>query len=116
MSLLSKLWYYLSGEAAHNMIKKRGDKSLLHSNTAKNDLEKYFLKAIELFIKKVLGYIFQLITDLLTYMINIFFNFAHTFQASTTFLGVIGFPVFIIGFALVGGVLYLIFRVVEELL
>ena len=86
------------------------------ANSAKNMTEGIVLKIIEYFITQFMNYIFQFITDLITYMVNIFFNFAYSFEASTVFLGVIGFPVFIIVFALVGGIVYLIFRVVEGLL
>ena len=86
------------------------------SSGVKNMTEGVVLKIIEYFIGQFMNYIFLFITDLITYMINIFFNFAYSFQSSTLFLGVIGFPVFIIVFALVGGIVYLIFRVFEGLL
>ncbi len=85
-------------------------------NAAKKWTENNIIKVFEYLFIQIMNYIFEFITDLITYMINIFFNFAYSFQSSTVFLGVIGFPVFIIVFALVGGIVYLIFRVVEGLL
>ncbi len=85
-------------------------------NDAKTWTEDNIIKLFEYIFIQMMNYTFQFITDLITYMANIFFDFAYSFQASTEFLGVIGFPVFIIVFALIGGIVYLIFRLIEGLL
>lgn len=85
-------------------------------NAAKTWTENNIIKIFEYLFLQMMNYIFLFITDVITYMVNIFFDFAYSFQASTAFLGVVGFPVFIIGFAVVGGVVYLIFRVIEGFL
>ena len=83
---------------------------------AKHIAEGAVLQIIEYFIQQFIDYIFSFITMLLMNMVNMFFNFVYSFQGATNGLGPVGFSVFIIGFAFIGGILYLVFRLIEGLL
>lgn len=80
------------------------------------DMSSPITGAIEYFFNQFINGMFSLVNGIINSMINIFFNFAYSFQANTEFLGVFQFPVFIVGFAMVGGVIYTIFRLIEGLL
>jgi|ACXJ01.1.fsa_nt_gi hypothetical protein len=74
------------------------------------------LKIIEWFIYQILYSIFAMLNTLAAVTITTVFQGFISIQDSLSPLGIFGPPIFIIIFAIVGGVIYLIFRTVEGLL